>query len=93
MGEHLGIVDGGEGWPVVVITENGTTVEQGTGGGEKLKYGRLEVTQRMRWVRGARGHVREPTWQLGGGQGATERAADGELNSAAKVEGRSNGLN
>jgi hypothetical protein len=53
MGEHLGIVDGGEGWPVVVITENGTIVEQGTGGGEKLKYGRLEVTQRMRWVRGA----------------------------------------
>jgi hypothetical protein len=43
-GEHLGTVDGGEGWPMVVITENGMATEQGTGGGEKLEYGRLKAT-------------------------------------------------
>jgi hypothetical protein len=37
-GERLGTVDGGEGWPAVVITENGAAAKQGTGGGEKLEY-------------------------------------------------------
>jgi hypothetical protein len=49
-GERLGTVDGGEGWPVVVITENGAAAKQGTGGGEKLEYGQLEATQRTWWA-------------------------------------------
>jgi hypothetical protein len=69
-GECLGTMDGGEGWSAVVIIENGATAEQGCGGEEKLEYGRLEVIQRTRWSRGARGSAREPAWQLGGGQGA-----------------------
>jgi hypothetical protein len=47
-GEHLGTVDGGKGWSAAGITENGATAEQGTGGGENLKYGWLEATQRTR---------------------------------------------
>jgi hypothetical protein len=61
-GERLGTANGGEGWPVVVIIENGAAAEQGTGNGEKLKYGWLEVTQRMRWARGAWGRMRELAW-------------------------------
>jgi hypothetical protein len=38
-GERLGTANGGEGWSVVVIIENGAAAEQGTGDGEKLKYG------------------------------------------------------
>jgi hypothetical protein len=51
-GESLGIVDG-EGWLAAVIMENGVAIEQGTGSGEKLKYGWIEATQKTWWARGA----------------------------------------
>jgi hypothetical protein len=35
--ELLGTVEGGEGWSAAVITDNGTVVEQGIGGGENFK--------------------------------------------------------
>jgi hypothetical protein len=36
-GERLGTANGGEGWSVVVIIENGAAAEQGTGDGEKTQ--------------------------------------------------------
>jgi hypothetical protein len=93
-GESLDNMDGGKGWSTVMIIENGVAAEQETGGEEKLKYRWLEVTQRMQWARGARGRMREPAWQLGGGRrGAAERVAGGELDSVAKAEGRLDSLN
>jgi hypothetical protein len=37
-GEHLGTMEGGEGWPAVAITENGAAAEQGINGGENFEF-------------------------------------------------------